>query len=205
MTPALKKDPRLGCSECPSRNLTRDPEPAHSTFTQFPVHVLINPSTAAGSREMLPRHPLINGERHPLINGCSRAREGRKSHRNLAIKRAIGGTGSRTPPRPSEFHQVPPLSVTLSKKQKNKMFTVSFLVENTDFASFPRPLLRSAPTVGPPSPTPSRGRPFLGRGWGGGGPSTLWGIFPKLLRVEMGAMEGNETPRRFHPGWSASF
>lgn len=21
----------------------------------------------------------------------------------------------------------------------------------------------------------------------------------------MGAMEGNETPRRFHPGWSASF
>lgn len=63
MTPALKKDPRLGCSECPSRKLTRDPEPAHSTFTQFPVHVLINPSTAAGSREMLPRHPLINGER----------------------------------------------------------------------------------------------------------------------------------------------
>lgn len=30
---------------------------------QFPMHVLINPSTAAGAREMLPRRPVINGER----------------------------------------------------------------------------------------------------------------------------------------------
>ncbi|XP_052504174.1 promotilin [Budorcas taxicolor] len=38
------------------------PEPARCTPPQFPTHVLINPSTAARSREALPRQPLKNGE-----------------------------------------------------------------------------------------------------------------------------------------------
>lgn len=36
--------------------------PTHCMFMQFPMHI-INPSTAAGSQEMLTRHPVVKGER----------------------------------------------------------------------------------------------------------------------------------------------
>ncbi|KAM7229064.1 hypothetical protein CapIbe_019180 [Capra ibex] len=56
-----------------SRN--EDPEPALCTLPQFPTtHVLINPSTAARSREALPRQPLKNGERG-LQQGTSEGAE----------------------------------------------------------------------------------------------------------------------------------
>lgn len=51
-----------------------------------------------------------------------------------------------------------PLSGTHSKKQKNKMLTVSFYGENTAFVFFPLSLLGSVPAMRPPSPITSRGR-----------------------------------------------
>ncbi|CAI9168217.1 unnamed protein product [Rangifer tarandus platyrhynchus] len=57
-----------------SRNGTGDPEPALCTLTQFSMHVLINPSTAARSREVLPRQPLISGGRG-LQQGASEGAE----------------------------------------------------------------------------------------------------------------------------------
>lgn len=51
------------------------------------------------------------------------------------------------------------LSVTHSEKQKNKRLSLDLCL-----APSPRPLLGTAPTVSPPCPVTSRGRPFLGPG-----------------------------------------
>lgn len=66
-------------------NLPGDPDPLHHPVPQFPMHVLISPSAAAGSWEMLPRHPVINGERAAQGRGGKGGRKAGKS-----TKYAIG-------------------------------------------------------------------------------------------------------------------
>lgn len=67
------------------QNLPWDPDPSRSTVTQFPRHVGFSPSPAASSREILPRHPVRNGERAARGRGGNGARKAGKS-----TKHAVG-------------------------------------------------------------------------------------------------------------------
>lgn len=114
-------------------NLPGNPDPLHHPVLQFPMHVLISPSAAAGLWEMLPRHPVINGERAAQGRGGKGGRKAGKS-----TKYAIGKNWIQDPSWP---FGAPPChshhSTEATPKSRPNAHCPLSKAENTAFVSFP--------------------------------------------------------------------